>query len=64
MAKKERKPAAKLENIRKFVYVHKDGKEEVFASSRIAAKIQIEEILAQKGMSWKRDKKDFYEVRI
>jgi hypothetical protein len=49
-------------SLRKFVLLHTEGQEEIFAESDAEARIQGYELLAMKGMC-KRDKKDFYEVK-
>lgn len=59
---KRKKITRKLENVRKFIFVHRLGKEEIFAKSPVEAKGKAYQVFIQKGMQ-KKDITDFYEER-
>ena len=55
----EKKGTQKIEKMRKFVFVHKDGQEEIMALDRASADARFTE----KGFT-RKDIADVYEVRI
>lgn len=58
--KKKKKGTQKIEKLRKFVFVHKAGQEEILALDRASADAK----LTEKGFVLKKDITDVYEVRI
>lgn len=59
-----RKKIQTIDNVRKFVFVHAEGQEVIFAETRPEAVIQAKEIFRRKGLDYKKDKKDVYEIRL
>lgn len=53
-----------LDGVRKFILLYVDGEFEIFAKTRVEARIQAEEFLSNKGLSYKKDTKDFFEVKL
>lgn len=62
--KKKEISAAKLEKIRHFRVYHTQGQDNIYATSRTEANIQIRDLFREKGMRYPQDKKDVEEVIV
>lgn len=60
----KKKKTQKIQTVRKFTLLHTQGQEDFIASSYMEAKVQMLDFLLQRGMTWKRDKKDVFEVSV